>query len=81
MVLTPGQCRAARALVDWSREYLAEQSKISHRTIVDFEREARDPRDLTKNALRASLERAGVKFLAEGEAVEGGPGVRLAAQK
>ena len=68
------QCRAARSLIDWSREQLAEASKVGQRTIVDFERGAREPREITKDALRRALESAGVIFVEEnGE----GPGVRL----
>ena len=40
-MLTSSQCRAARALIDWSREDLAAASKVGLRTIVDFERDAR----------------------------------------
>ena len=73
-MLTSPQCRAGRALLDWSREELATASKVGLRTIVDFERGAREPRELTKDALRAALETAGVIFVEEnGE----GPGVRL----
>lgn len=76
--MTRDQCRAARAILDISRENLAELSKVSLRTIVDFERGARDPREITIDALRGALEAAGVIFVAEnGE----GPGVRLRKQK
>ncbi|GLS41594.1 transcriptional regulator [Mesorhizobium tianshanense] len=73
-MLTSAQCRAARALVDWSREKLSEQSKVSHRSIVDFERGAREPRLLTKEALVRALDAAGVEFIPENG---GGAGVRL----
>lgn len=73
-MLTSAQCRAARALIDWSRENLAERSKVGLRTIVDFERGAREPRELTKDGLRRALESAGVEFIAENG---GGAGVRL----
>ncbi|WP_245467632.1 MULTISPECIES: helix-turn-helix transcriptional regulator [unclassified Mesorhizobium] len=73
-MLTSAQCRAARALVDWSREMLSERSKVSHRSIVDFERGAREPRVLTKEALARALEAAGVEFIPENG---GGAGVRL----
>jgi transcriptional regulator with XRE-family HTH domain len=76
-MLTSEQCRAARGLIDWSREKLAEASMVSHRTIVDFERGARDPREVTKGALRRALEAEGVIFQADKEMVMGGPGVRL----
>jgi transcriptional regulator with XRE-family HTH domain len=73
-MITQAQCRAARALLDWSREQLAEASKVGLRTIVDFERSARDPREVTKDALRRALESAGVEFIDENG---GGAGVRL----
>ena len=76
-MLTSSQCRAARALIDWSREDLATASKVGLRTIVDFERDARDPRDLTKDALFRALESGGVLFLDAGSERNGGPGVRL----
>ncbi|TKT77431.1 helix-turn-helix transcriptional regulator [Aquamicrobium sp. LC103] len=76
-LITPAQCRAARALIEWSRERLAGASQVALRTIVDFERGARSPRVVTMLALRAALEKQNVVFLANGEAVNGGPGVRL----
>ncbi|RWN42599.1 MAG: transcriptional regulator [Mesorhizobium sp.] len=76
-MLTSAQCRAARALMEWSRDQLADASKVAVRTIVDFERSAREPREVTKEALRRALEAAGVVFLSDGDCVEGGAGVRL----
>lgn len=78
-MLTPPQCRAARALLDWSREQLAEASKVSLRTIVDFERGARQPREVTIDALRTAMERSGVLFIADDEdsPAGNGHGVRL----
>jgi hypothetical protein len=47
---------------------------VALRTVVDFERGARAPREVTLDALRRALESAGVIFVEEnGE----GPGVRL----
>ncbi|WP_296713142.1 helix-turn-helix transcriptional regulator [Rhodoblastus sp.] len=74
MTISDAQSRAARALIGWSREDLANASNVSLRTIVDFERAAREPHAATLAALRLALEAAGVVFIAEnGE----GPGVRL----
>lgn len=73
-MITSAQCRAARALIEWPRDQLAEASKVALRTIVDFERGAREPREVTLDAIQRALEAAGVIFVAEnGE----GPGVRL----
>ncbi len=65
-MLTPAQCRAARALIEWSREDLAAASKAGVRTIIDFERGAREPREITKQALQSAFERAGVTFPGDG---------------
>lgn len=73
-MLTASQCRAGRALVDWSCEQLADASTVGLRTIIDFERGAREPRNLTLDAIRHALESAGVEFIPENG---GGPGVRL----
>lgn len=73
-MLTSAQCRAARALIQWSRDQLADASKVAVRTIVDFERNAREPREVTKDALCRALEAAGVEFIPENG---GGAGVRL----
>ena len=69
---TSAQCRAARALIEWSRESLADASHVALRTIVDFERGAREPRDATLAALRIALEDGGVEFTNGDE-----PGVKL----
>jgi transcriptional regulator with XRE-family HTH domain len=73
-VISSAQCRAARALIEWSREDLAAASKVAARTIVDFERGARQPIHSTQAAIRGALESAGVIFV-EGNGE--GPGVRL----
>ena len=73
-MLTAAQCRAARALVEMSRESLATASAVSIRTIADFESGRRDPIRATQSAIRGALEAAGVEFIAENG---GGPGVRL----
>jgi len=62
-MITPAQSRSARALLDWSREQLAEQSEVALRTIVDFERGAREPRKITLLALKSALERSGIEFI------------------
>jgi transcriptional regulator with XRE-family HTH domain len=75
MTITAAQCRAARALVDLSREDLATASAVALRTLVDFERGARAPREATLTSIQAALEAAGVEFIPENG---GGPGVRMA---
>jgi transcriptional regulator with XRE-family HTH domain len=76
MCITSAQCRAARALIDWSREDLARASHVGSRTLVDFERGARQPHRRTLVDLRRALEEAGVVFIDENEQGNG-PGVCL----
>jgi transcriptional regulator with XRE-family HTH domain len=75
--ISPAQCRAARALIGWSREDLARASHVGFRTIVDFERGARQPHGRTLIDLRRAFEDAGVLFIEEDQKGDGGVGVRL----
>jgi transcriptional regulator with XRE-family HTH domain len=76
--MTPAQCRAARALLDWSQSKLAEAAGLGLSTVVDFERERRSISDSAKSEIEAALHAAGVIFVAEnGE----GAGVRLRKRK
>jgi len=72
------QCRAARGLLDMKQAELAESAGLGDSTIIDFERERRPVSEKAQSAIRAALERAGVRFLAPGETVDGAEGVRLA---
>ena len=71
------QCRAARGLLGWSQNQLADVAKVAVRTLISFESEARMPREATLNAIRKALEGAGVEFI---PANGGGAGVRLRRQ-
>lgn len=72
--LTPEQCRAARGLLDWSQQQLAEASKLHRKTVVAFERASPAIEERTVDDLKEALEKGGVVFIPEnGE----GPGVRL----
>ncbi|WP_051014017.1 helix-turn-helix transcriptional regulator [Pararhodospirillum photometricum] len=66
MTISAAQCRAARAMVEWSRDQLAEAAAVSKRTIVDFERGARAPQRSTLAAIQRALEDAGVRFTEAG---------------
>jgi transcriptional regulator with XRE-family HTH domain len=74
MPLSPAQCRAARALLNWSQEDLVARCKITKKTIADFERGATHPRPQTLAQIQAALEAAGVEFLDRKR-----PGVRTSA--
>lgn len=58
-------------MLEWSRATLAEESKVSERTIIDFERGARTPIASTKQALRTALEKAGIEFIGDSDSGEG----------
>lgn len=77
MQISAAQCRAARALLDWSQEQLAQNASVARATIADFERGLR--LDLMRQnmlSLRMTLEAGGVEFLPEAD--DGaGAGVRL----
>ncbi len=78
MTILAEQCKAARALIGWSRRELAKASHVAERTLIDFERRARSPQRRTLHDIRRALEDAGVIFI---DADEEGPGVRLMAEK
>jgi transcriptional regulator with XRE-family HTH domain len=71
MSFTPAQCRAARALIDWSQAQLASASRVATKTLADFEREARVPYARTLTDIQHVLERAGVQFIARNGEAEG----------
>jgi transcriptional regulator with XRE-family HTH domain len=64
--------------LDWSRETLAKASHVGLRTLVDFERGAREPHYATLEALRRALETAGVQFRDDAAGVALGAGRRAA---
>jgi len=72
MTITAAQCKGARAMLDLSRDATAARAGVAKRTLVDFERGARQPQRSTLEAVRRALEAAGVEFT-NGDA----PGVRL----
>lgn len=73
-MLTPAQCRAARGLLDWTQQELADEARVGIVTIRQFEGELSDPRRATVEVIKQALSRAGVEFIEENG---GGPGVRL----
>ena len=74
--MTPEQCRAARSLLGWSQDQLAQVSQVHKSAITLFELGERLPYHRTLDDLRAAFEAAGVIFVKEnGDS----PGVRLRA--
>lgn len=74
-MLTAAQCRAARALVEWSRDQLAQASGIDAETIRKFEHKFQEPDVSTRECIRTALEAAGAVFMPEKDGA--GEGVRL----
>lgn len=62
MSLSPAQLRAARALLNWSREELAHQAGVSELTIHRFENNTTGTSTKTKARIASVLEKAGLEF-------------------
>jgi DNA-binding XRE family transcriptional regulator len=73
-MLKPEQCRAGRALLDWTQSELAAQVPISAVSIRAFEKGG-EMRVSNQRLLRKAFEAAGVVFIDENG---GGAGARLA---
>jgi transcriptional regulator with XRE-family HTH domain len=65
-LITPAQCRAARALLDWSQPDLARSSKLHVQTICAFENQTGTPTKATIKKIMVNLEIAGIEFLEHG---------------
>jgi transcriptional regulator with XRE-family HTH domain len=76
MPLTAPQCRAARALLDWTQAELAAAAAVSPGTVAGFEAGRHALHRASAAAIRQALEAGGVVFLDPGP--EGGEGVRRA---
>ena len=71
--MDPNQCQAARALLGWRCEDVADAAGVGIATVWRFE--AGDGvRQSTIDTIRKALEDAGIEFIPENG---GGPGVRL----
>jgi len=63
ILITPAQCRAARALLNWSQPDLAERCDMNVQTISAFEKETGSPTKTTLQKITQILENAGVELL------------------
>jgi transcriptional regulator with XRE-family HTH domain len=73
-MITPAQCRAARGLLAWSQQELAQNAGVGIVTVHQLEAGTSKPRPATLEVIRRAFERAGVEFINENG---GGPGLRL----
>lgn len=74
MTIVAAQCRAARALIEWTQMRLSTASGVPKSVIAAFETGRKTPAGSELDKLRHGLEEAGVVFIAENG---GGSGVRL----
>jgi transcriptional regulator with XRE-family HTH domain len=73
-MITSRQVRAARALLGWTQETLADKALVALTALKRFESESELPvREDTRDRIRAALEAAGILFLVS----ERGEGVML----
>ena len=77
-MITPAQCRAARGLLDWSQQDLADRAGVGIVTVRQFEAGVHEPRRATVQVVKQAFEAAGVEFL---DPSNGGAGLRLAKQR
>jgi DNA-binding transcriptional regulator YiaG len=73
-IMSPSQCRGARALLDLTQPQFAKAAQVGLSTVVDFERERRSVSQDAVGRMQQALEAAGIDFIDENG---GGPGVRL----
>ncbi len=60
--VTPSQCRAGRALLDWPQPELAKAAGLGVSTVIDFERERRKVSVDAIAAMRAALVSGGIEL-------------------
>ena len=75
-MITPEQCRAARGLLGWTQQTLADKAQIGVVTLRQFELKQNVPRRASLNMVQQTLEKAGVLFIHEDD--HAGVGVRMA---
>jgi transcriptional regulator with XRE-family HTH domain len=73
-MITSRQIRAARALLGWSQQQLADKAIVSLNTVARLEKGIVDSRISTVQAVQKALVKAGIEFL---DADQKGEGVRL----
>jgi len=65
IIINYKQCKAARALLDWSQEDLSQRAEVAKATIGDFERGARNLRIETMQKVVGIFEENGIRFETE----------------
>ena len=70
-MVSSSQIRAARALLRWSQQDLADKAIVSLNAVTRLERDEVDPRMSTVAAVEKALTKAGVTFLPSDKMGEG----------
>lgn len=70
-MVTARQIRAARALLGWSQQDLADKAIVSINAVTRLERNEVDPRLSTVTAVQKAITKAGVTFLSNDTMGEG----------
>jgi transcriptional regulator with XRE-family HTH domain len=70
-LITASQCRAARGLLDWTQQELADAARVGVATIRVFEGEGAETRYATLAVVRRTFELAGIEFIEENGTGEG----------
>src|SRR5436190_1753530 len=71
-MITPAQCRAARGLLAWSQQDLANEAGVGVVTVHQLEAGTRQPRHATLDVLKRAFEGAGGACTDENGAGHGG---------
>jgi transcriptional regulator with XRE-family HTH domain len=72
-MITSAQCRAARGLLDWTQQQLADEARVGVVTVRQLEAGDTVPRRSTLEVIQRAFERAGVDLINE----NGRSGVQL----
>ncbi len=67
--LSPPICRAARALVAWTQEDLANAAGVCRSTVREFEKGHHTLQQANEEAISRALSKAGVELLSKGNGV------------
>jgi transcriptional regulator with XRE-family HTH domain len=70
--LSPAQCRAARGLLDWKQDLLAERSQVSVNAIRTFENGKTKPTRGTITSMVRAFQEAGLMFVSRQDRLEDG---------
>lgn len=78
-MITPRQCKAARALLGWTQAKLAQKAGLTVDTVSRFEHGKSDTRGQAMIAMETAIRHAGIKLIPPDE--REGEGLRFASVK